>query len=114
MSHHDDLPYLKHIRDAIDDIEVSVRSISKEEFKNSKDTKDAIIRRIQVIGEATKNISKELKEKYSDIEWSKIAGTRDIIVHAYFNVDLDIVWDIIQKDMPDLKEKIKKVIDEQT
>ena len=111
---HDDLPYIKHILDAINDIELSIKNLSKEEFKKSRDTKDATVRRIEVIGEAVKNISKWTKNKYPDIEWKKIAGTRDIMIHAYFNVDLDITWDIVKKDLPDLKKKIKIILEEES
>lgn len=111
MSNHKDLPYLKHILDAINNIENSVKNLSKEEFKKSEDAKDSNVRRIEVIGEAVKNISKETKNKYPEIEWRKIAGTRDIMIHAYFNVDLDITWDIIKKGLPDLKKKIKIILE---
>ena len=111
---HEDIPYIKHILDAINDIEFSIKNISKEEFKKSKDTKDATIRRIEIIGEAIKNISKRIRNKYSNIEWKKIAGTRDIMIHAYFNVDLDISWNIIKKDLPDLKKKIKIILEEES
>lgn len=110
MSRHDDLPYLKHILDAIMDIENSIKNLSKNEFEQSKDTKDATIRRIEIIGEAVKNISKELKEKYPEIEWVKIAGARDVMIHAYFSVDLNIVWNIIKIDLPKLKKDIKKIL----
>ncbi|MBW2975956.1 DUF86 domain-containing protein [Candidatus Woesearchaeota archaeon] len=113
MSKHENLPYLKHIVDAIMDIEGSVKKLSKEEFKRSKDTKDAAIRRIEIIGEAVKNISKELKEKHPEVEWAKIAGTRDIMIHAYFSVDLDIVWSIVKKDLPALKRKIKAIVEKE-
>jgi len=111
MSSHEDLPYLKHILDAIDDIETSVKKLSKKEFKRIKDTKDATVRRIEIIGEAAKNVSNELKKKHPEIEWAKIAGARDVMIHAYFKVDLDIVWNIIKKDLPDLKKKIKTILE---
>lgn len=112
MNH--DLPYIKHILDAINDIEFSVKNLSKEEFKKSKDIKDATVRRIEIIGEAVKNISKGMRNKYPNIEWKKIAGTRDIMIHAYFNVDLDITWDIVKKDLPDLKKKIEIILEEES
>lgn len=114
MKCHENLPYLKHVLDAIADIEGSVKKLSKEEFKRSKDIKDATVRRIEIIGEAVKNISKEFKQKHPEIEWAKIAGTRDIMIHAYFSVDLDIVWNIVKKDLPDLKEKVKAILEEES
>src|SRR3989338_3945772 len=107
MKYHENLPYMKHILDAIADIEDSVKKLSKQEFKRNKDTKDATIRRIEIIGEAVKNISKEFKQKHPKIEWARIAGTRDIMIHAYFSVDLDIVWGIVKNDLPYLKKSIK-------
>jgi len=112
MSRHEDLPYLKHIWDAVSDIEDSIDGLSKEEFKKNKDVKDAAIRRLEIIGEAVKNISSELKGRHPEIEWPKIAGARDIMIHAYFMVDLDIVWDIARKDLPDLKKKIEAILEE--
>ena len=112
MSNHKNLPYVKHILDSICDIDDSIRNLTKKEFKESKDIKDAVVRRLEIIGEAAKNISKELKETYSEIEWKKIAGTRDVMIHAYFSVDLDIVWEIIKKDLPILKKQIMKVKDQ--
>ena len=101
-----DLAYIEHILEAIKDIEDSTKKLSFEDFENSKDSKDACIRRLEIIGEAVKNISQETKSKYPKIEWKQIAGTRDRIIHAYFDVDLDIVWDIITKNLPILKKEI--------
>ena len=109
-----DVTYIKHILDAINDIESSIKGLSKEKFQKSKDIRDACVRRLEIIGEAVKNISQETKAKYPLIEWKKIAGTRDMIIHSYFNVDLDIVWDIIKKDLPDLKTKILKIKEDLT
>lgn len=109
MNKHEDLPYINHILDAINDIEESVKNLTRDQFINNKDVKEANIRRIEIIGEAVKNISKNVKEKYKEIEWVKIASTRDKMIHHYFGVDLDVVWDIIKKDLPDLKQKILKV-----
>src|SRR3990167_6780954 len=95
-----DIPYLKHILDAINDIEGSLSNLYEEEFRKNKDIKDAIIRRLEIIGEAAKNVSKEIKKRYPKVEWAKISGTRDRIIHAYFNVDLGIVWNIVKKDIP--------------
>ncbi len=113
MTRHEDVPYLKHILDAINDIEHSIKNLSRTEFKDNKDVKDATVRRIEIIGEAVKNISLELKKKYPHIEWKKIAGSRDVMIHAYFNVDLDIVWDIVKKDVPALQKQIKHILEQE-
>ena len=106
----EDKIYLKHVLESISEIENSLKVISKEEFKKNKDKQDATLRRIEVVGEAVKNVSDELKREHSEIEWKKIAGARDVLIHAYFSVDLDLVWKIIEKDLPELKEKIKKIL----
>ena len=110
MSYHNDAPYIKHILDSINDIEESIKSLTKQQFKKNKDVKDATIRRLEVIGEAVKNISGKTKRKYSEIEWVKIAGTRDILIHKYFGVDADIVWNIVKKDLPDLKREVQIIL----
>jgi len=74
--------------------------------------KDASLRRIEIIGEATKNISTELRNKYREIEWRKIASTRDVVIHAYFSIDWDLVWEIIEKDLPILKSRISLILKE--
>ena len=109
MSFHKDLPYLDHVLDAIKDMEESINNISKDDFINKKDIKDANIRRLEVVGGAVKKISVETKKKYPQIEWQKIAGLRDKIIHHYFGVDLIIVWNIIKKDIPILKKQIEKI-----
>lgn len=109
MTTHKNLPYLLHILDAINDIEESVRKLSRKEFEQAKDARDAAIRRIEIIGEAVKNLSVDLKESHPEIEWKKIAGTRDKIIHAYFDIDLGVVWDIIKNDLPILKKKIENI-----
>ncbi len=109
MTRYEDLPYINHILDAIKDIEESLRGLTKNQFIKNKDVKEANIRRIEIIGEAVKNISQGLKDKHRGIGWIKIAGTRDKMIHHYFGVNLDIVWEIIKKDIPDLKEKILKI-----
>ena len=101
---------LKDILEAINKIEESLGNLSKEEFKKNIDKIDATIMRIQVIGENIKKLPREFKNKYKGIEWEKIAETRDIISHAYFKVNLDIIWDLIKNKLPKLKEEITKLI----
>jgi len=106
-----DSPYLKHILDAINDIEESIGNKTKEEFIKDKDTKDATVRRLEIIGEATKNISSALKRKYPNVEWKKIGGARDVMIHAYFSVDLNIVWSIAKNDIPKLKKQVQDILE---
>ena len=105
MKKKDDI-YLQHILDSINEIEKSTKDISENNFKENKDIQDATIRRIEVIGEAVKNLSPVFKKKYSEIEWRKIAGTRDVLIHSYFSVDIDLLWEIVEKDLYLLKKNI--------
>ena len=106
----DDTIYLKHILESIGEIESFIDSISKKDFLNNSEKQAAVVRMLEVIGEAVKNISKEFKNKHPRIEWAKIAGARDVMIHAYFDVNLDIVWDIVKQDIPVLKNKIKPIL----
>ena len=106
----DDTIYLKHVLESIGEIESFIDSISKKDFLNNSEKQAAVVRMLEVIGEAVKNISKEFKNKHPRIEWAKIAGARDVMIHAYFDVNLDIVWDIVKKDIPVLKNKIKPIL----
>lgn len=109
MTSGNDLVFIEHILGSITDIEESTSGLSKGDFIESKDLKDATIRRIEIIGEAVKNISESTKKKYPKIEWKKIAGTRDRLVHAYFSVDLDITWEIIKIGLPELRKQILEI-----
>ena len=106
----DDTVFLKHILDAINLIEEYLKDKSYEEFKNNRMLQDAVIREIEIIGEAAKNLSKEFRNKQSDIPWRQIAGMRDKLIHGYFGVDLDAVWDTATRDIPSLKGKLQEII----
>ena len=73
---------------------------------------DAVIRNLEIIGEAAKNIPKQVKEKYPDVEWRKISGLRDILAHEYFGVDLEVLWDVIKHKLPLLKRQVTKILRE--
>lgn len=102
--------YLQDVLSAIRKIEKYVGETSFEEFAKDDKTTDAVVRNLEIIGEATKRMPSEIKGKYSSIEWKKIAGLRDILIHAYFGVDLEIVWDVLKNKLPDLKKKIEEII----
>jgi len=102
--------FAKHILESIEKIESYAKNLTKE--KLTKDTKiqDAIIRRIEVIGEAAKNLPNSFKGSHPEVEWGEIIRTRDKITHHYFGVDLNIVWDIIKRNLPALKRKIIAIL----
>ena len=110
----DVIVYLEDILEAISRIDSSLKGKSKNDYLKSHDLQDLTARRLEVIGEAAKNISTPLREKYSGIPWKNIAGTRDILIHAYFNIDLEKIWVVIQKDIPLLKKEVTKMLQELT
>ena len=109
-----DKPYLQHIYDSISDIEKFIKNVSKKQFFENKEKHYAVIRALEIIGEATKNISRELKATYPKIPWKTIAGMRDKLIHQYFGVKLERLWEVIQKDLPPLKVQISKILKEIT
>ncbi|MEK6823772.1 MAG: DUF86 domain-containing protein [Nanoarchaeota archaeon] len=101
---------MDHILDAINDIEESVKNLSKEQFVKNKDIKDSNIRRLEIIGEATKNLSKEFTKRYINTPWKDIAGMRDKIIHHYFGINLEEIWKVIKEDIPKLKKEITEIL----
>lgn len=96
--------------DAISDIEKFTKSVSKEEFFQNKEKQYAVLRALEIIGEATKNLSKETKANCPEIDWKDIAGMRDKLIHAYFGVNLDLVWETVKESLPELKDKVSKLL----
>ena len=103
--------YLRHIFDSISMIEKFTKGFSIADFRKDIKAQDAVIRRIEIIGEAVKNLSQEVRRKHQEIKWKEIAGTRDILIHAYFSVDIELIWNIIKMDLPGLKKAIMKELD---
>lgn len=106
----DDTVYLRHILDAICQIEEYTKDIGHEAFLRTRLRQDAVIREIEVIGEAVKKLSPEFKERQPGIPWKDVAGMRDKLIHDYFGVDLDAVWDTVKKDIPPLKDEIERLL----
>ncbi len=109
MIEKNDLVFIKHILDSINAIQTFSKNISKIKLVSDRLRRDAITREIEIIGEAVKNISQGTRAKYPVVEWKKIVGTRDLMIHKYFGVDLNIIWGVIKKDLPILEKHIKKI-----
>lgn len=101
--------YLGDILHSIIAIEKYVKGLTEDEFKSDMLKQDAVARRIEIIGEASKNITSDYKKKHKNIPWRQIAGMRDILAHAYFGINMDRIWAVVKKDLPKLKEQIKKI-----
>ena len=101
-----DKVYLTHILDAVSDIEKFMQGVSEDEFFRNKEKQYAVLRALEIIGEATKNLSGELRTKSADVDWKNISGMRDKLIHAYFGVNLPLVWETVKKDLPQLKKQV--------
>ncbi len=108
----DEMVFLEDILECIEKIEDYIRNLTEKEFEDNSEKQDAVIRRIEIIGEAVKNISNGTRKKYPDIRWREIAGMRDIIIHQYFGVTIGLVWRVATSDLPILKEKIEMIIND--
>jgi len=106
----DDSVYLKHIRDAIAKTKAYVKGISKSAFLGNTLIQDAVIRQIEIIGEAAKRVSEKTRSENVRIPWQDIAGMRNKLIHDYFGVDIEKVWLTVKKDIPLLKSEINRIL----
>jgi uncharacterized protein with HEPN domain len=103
----DERVYLGHIRDAINDIE-AYTSVGRDAFMTERMRQDAVIRKLEIIGEAVKQLSDTTKDRRPEIPWKQIAGMRDRLTHDYFGVDLVLVWRVVERDLRALKAAVNE------
>lgn len=103
--------YLKDIYNSINKIIKYTKGMGREEFFYEDRTFDAVMRNLEIIGEAVKHLPYELKTKYENVKWKKIAGLRDIVAHEYFGIDEDIIWDVVQNKILELRPEIEIIIE---
>jgi len=104
--------YLEDIVQAAQKISRYISGLSLQTFSADEKTIDAVVRNLEVIGEAVRNIPADIIERYSEIEWRRIAGLRNILIHEYFAISMKIIWDIVTNKLPILEQQIKKIIDD--
>ena len=104
--------YLEDILEAASAAREFVAGMTKEDLTKDRRTRDAVIRNLEVIGEAAKKLPAQTKRSHPGVEWKKIAGLRDILIHDYFGIDMDIVWDVVQNKLPPLADQIRHILEE--
>lgn len=101
--------YIDHILQSIELLEGYMCNCDQFEFSSSMKLQDLACRRLEIIGEAVKNIPVDFKSRYPEVKWRTIAGLRDILIHQYFGIDLLLLWNVIKKDIPELKKQMRKI-----
>lgn len=102
--------FLAHILESINLIEEYSTNMTQAKFQKNRSMQDAIIRRLEIIGEAVKNLPTPFKSRYPDIPWKQIAGMRDILIHEYFDVDLLLTWKVVKHEIPLIKKKLSAIL----
>lgn len=104
------LEYLRHILDEADYLLAQSKTLHQEEFVGDETLKRAFVRSLEIIGEATKKMPKSFRERYPQVQWRAMAGMRDRLIHAYFGVDYDIVWDVVTNKIPHLRQQLEEIL----
>jgi len=109
----DPLVFLEHILESIRNVEIFSKNLSKGNFIKSRLKQSAIIRELEIIGEAVANLSNDFRDKYPNVMWKKIVGFRDKMIHNYFGVNLERVWNVIEYELPKLKKDVQEVLEKE-
>ncbi len=104
--------YLEDILDAARKVIQYTEGVSRQNFAADTKTLDAVLRNLEVIGETAKMLPAELRAQHGDVDWKKIAGLRDILIHRYFGIDIDIIWDVVQNKVPVLAKRLEEMLAE--
>lgn len=102
--------FLTHILESAEIIQEYIHGVTKRQFLASREKRDAVVRRFEIIGEATKHLDKEIRDHNKAIPWKKIAGMRDVLIHEYFAIDMEFVWKTAKYDLPTFIKQIKKLL----
>ena len=105
-----DAVYLQHILEAIQQIALYTSEVSYEQFLQKRLVQDGVVRQLEIIGEASRNLSPEFRNSQPQIPWQQIIGLRNRVIHAYFEVNLTIIWEVVQNDLPTLREQLEPLI----
>lgn len=106
----DEMIYLRHILDAIERVEEYLQGVGESQFNDTHLLQDGVIRQIEIIGEAVRHLSKDIRHTYPEIPWQDVAGMRDKLIHDYFGVDVEKVWLTAQEDLPVLKSQVTGIL----
>jgi uncharacterized protein with HEPN domain len=106
----DSSAYFDDILEATSAVREYTRELTRDDFGRDRKTIDAVLRNLEVIGEAVKQLPADVRSAHPDVEWQKIAGLRDILIHAYFGVDIDIIWDVVSNKLPALEAQIRRIL----